>query len=726
VNVVTQDHLLQISALLDSREFASAGQLLSAVNASELRTSSSLDRSTFHFLYGRFLFFQGEYAKALARVKCAIRLSRRGSDHALFAREKHLLGMIYDHLGRIEEAAEEYLESFASHKRAGNNSYIFRPLLSLGLAHLYRGDLTQARQVFFSALSYATKYNSASDVRRCRFNVCLASLLSGDLDRFRCSLDEIRTEPLGVIESAQWSRYKGQLAVLLLDTDTAREQLRNVMIVYAREHIQRDYVVCLEYLGMNEFLAGNYAKAKEYYQQVLAMPEPTASAVAQTLRMLTDVYVAERDWINAKETAAKAEQAITKINERIELAALWRAQAQIAERDRNHDVARDFFQKSIDLLQQCGARYELALTHFAVGQSTVHSSASRSEHLQQAKTLFVEMDVPKRVSQVEKAMVALSEDVVAKRRPTASYGIIEVPTIIGQSEQITDLLSRARKFGETDSNILITGETGTGKDLLAQYVHAMSQRGSGPFVVVNSATIPESLLEAELFGACKGSYSGAEKDRVGLIAEADGGSFFFDEISETPLFLQAKLLRVIETKVVRRVGENRDHCYDVRFIAATNCDLSERVRAGLFREDLFYRLRRGHLQVPTLRERKDDLPLLVHHFLSKRHLGSYTLEQVALLVEATGCDRYDWPGNVRELEGVIDDAAAMCSSKLVMDLAPILRDILIRLSKNDPENPERAEMIAALGRSGGNLSAAARELGIPEATLRYRLKKQPQ
>ncbi len=715
--------LERLSELVESREFNKVLPELLAVDNRQLRSLSLIERSTFHFLYARYLFARGEYSRAHARVRCALRLCRSGSDHVLFARAKHLSGLIYRQLGRMEDAAEQFLEAFVSHKRAGNSQAVCLPLISLGLTHLYAGDLAQARKVLSDALFYAEKFSGVTKVRDCMHNLFIVNLLTGRIEKCRSALEAIRSHPLSVLDNAYCVRFGGQLAVWLLGTEDARDQLNRAMVVFARENIRRDYVICLEYLGMNEFFSDNYAKAREYYQQVLDMPEPTASAVAQTLRMLTDVHIAEGNWEKAKETATKAEQAITRINERIELAALWRAQAQIAEHDSDHDAARDFFQKSIDLLQQCGARYELALTHFAAGQSTVHIPASRSEHLQKAKALFVEMDVPKRVAQIEKEIVGLREDAVAQKRSTASNGIIEVPTIIGQSEQIKDLLSRARKFGETDSNILITGETGTGKDLIAQYVHAMSQRGSRPFVVVNSATIPESLLEAELFGACKGSYSGAEKDRVGLIAEADSGSFFFDEISEAPLLLQAKLLRVIETKVVRRVGENRDHCYDVRFIAATNCDLWERVRVGLFREDLFYRLRRGHLQVPPLRERKGDLPLLVHHFLSKCHFANYTLEQVALVIEASGCNRYDWPGNVRELEGVIDDAATVCSSKRVMDLVPVLRDILIRLSKNDPENPERAALMAALERNSGNKSAAARELGIPLTTLCSRLKR---
>jgi transcriptional regulator with PAS, ATPase and Fis domain/Tfp pilus assembly protein PilF len=718
VNVITQDHLEQISQLLDSAEFASVAQMFAAVRASELRTSSSLDRSRFHFLYGRFLFSQGEYGKALTKVRCALRLSRSGSDHALFAREKHLLGMIYRQMGRMEEAGEEFLESFASHKRSQNNSDIFRPLLSLGLTHLYRGDLTQARRVFFEALSYAKRYNSLQEERRCQLNQMLVQLLSGEFSEYRSTLAALRSQPLGVIDTAHVTKHTGQLAVLLLESDNVREQLKNAMIVYAREHIQRDYVVCLEYLGMNEYFAGNYAKAKEYYQQVLDMPEPTASAVAQTLRMLTDVYVAERDWKNAKETAAKAEQAITKINERIELAALWRAQAQIAEHDRDHDTGRDFFQKSIDLLKQCGARYELALTHFAVGQSTVHSSATRLEHLQQAKTLFVEMDVPKRVAEIEVALAAIDRLPHQVCRLRAGE-VFEQPVIVTQDTRMLEVIARANAIKDTSLIVLITGETGTGKDLLAKYIHVTSRRAGHPFRLQNAATLTETLIEGQLFGHRRGAFTGALEDRPGLIESAHQGTFALNEIGELSLVLQAKLLDVLETGTVTRVGDSRARAMDVRFLVMTNKDLEQMLASGRFREDLYYRVSQVHLHLPPLRDRKDDIPCLLQHFLEQEDYGKYTPDQARLIADESALAHHHWPGNVRELLSVVKKSCAFAPTRRPLDLTAALK---IHLSELRAKGSDKIRLQAAVERNSGNLAAAARELDMPESTLRRHLR----
>ena len=190
------------------------------------------------------------------------------------------------------------------------------------------------------------------------------------------TLSEIRVQPLGVMDTAHLNMHSGQLSVWMLETEQARTQLKEAMTTYARTQSLRNHAVCLEFLGLNEYFAHNYVKAKEYYQQILSMPEPTASAVAQTLRMLADVYIAEGDFGKAMETAVKAEAAITKINERIELGALYHAYRQIYEHRGETEKSRDYFVKSIDLLQLLGAKYELALSHLAAGRSKVFSESN--------------------------------------------------------------------------------------------------------------------------------------------------------------------------------------------------------------------------------------------------------------------------------------------------------------------------------------------------------------
>src|SRR6184192_2386520 len=230
--------------------------------------------------------------------------------------------------------------------------------------------------------------------------------------------------------------------------------------------------------------------------------------------------------------------------------------------------------------------------------------------------------------------------------------------LVGRSAPMRELLTKVVRIAPTEVTVLITGESGTGKELIARAIHANSRRAARPFVPVNCAAISESLLESELFGHIKGAFTGAVKLRRGLLEEAGGGTFFFDEIAETTPAFQAKLLRVIQEHEIRRVGDNASIHVDVRVIAATNQDLKTAINEKRFREDLFYRLNVVPLHAPPLRERKEDLPLLAQHFLDRfnqRNGTRRTLTQGALQKMAA----YDFPGNVRELDNTIEQAAAL-------------------------------------------------------------------
>ncbi len=478
--------------------------------------------------------------------------------------------------------------------------------------------------------------------------------------------------------------------------------------------------ICLEFLGLNEYFAGNYAKAREYYDQVLAMPEPTASAVAQTLRMLTDVEIAEGNWDAAKATAAKADVAINRISERIELGALWRAYGHIYTHDNDHSKAREFFEKSIDLLRQLGARYELALSHFDAGRSNAYSFNQQSEQLKAAKALFVEMEVPKRVAQVDEALARLADREHGapdkKKRSLTLKTTTAAPIVVAVSRSMREIIELADRIKNSDMSLLITGETGTGKDLLAEYIHHTGNRADKPYRAINCAAIPENLLELELFGAKKGTFTGATSDKAGLIESADGGTFYFDEIGDAPASIQSKLLRAIETKTVRRLGSNEDACVNVRFIAATNHKLQERIASKEFRRDLYYRLAEVEIVLPPLRERREDVMPLISRFLKTEHV-ELTAQQYGEL--ESRLNDYDWPGNVREVRRLVKVVTATATKG---NLIPALENALNLLNPSDML-ATKAALIELLARHNGNIAGGARELGIPRTTLVSQLKK---
>jgi DNA-binding NtrC family response regulator len=230
---------------------------------------------------------------------------------------------------------------------------------------------------------------------------------------------------------------------------------------------------------------------------------------------------------------------------------------------------------------------------------------------------------------------------------------------IGNSPAIQQVLTIVERVADTRTTVLITGESGTGKELIARMLHEKSSRAGGPFVAVSCAAIPETLLEVELFGAVKGAYTGADTDRIGKFEAANGGTLFLDEIGDIPPLIQVKLLRVLQEREIERLGSNKPIPVDVRLVAATNRDLEQAVQAGSFRADLFYRLQVVHIHLPPLRERPEDIPLLVEYFIRKyaeenrRAMRAVCPETLKLL------QAYPWPGNVRELENTIESAVVL-------------------------------------------------------------------
>ena len=308
---------------------------------------------------------------------------------------------------------------------------------------------------------------------------------------------------------------------------------------------------------------------------------------------------------------------------------------------------------------------------------------------------------------------------------------------IGKSRQMLDIFDTIRKAAEGVSTVLVTGESGTGKELVARAIHDESPRRNGPFVSVNCGAIPETLMESELFGHAKGAFTGAVADTVGLFSAAAAGTLFLDEITEVPPSVQVKLLRAIQEREIRRVGDTRDLKVDVRLIAASNRDVAKAVADGALREDLFYRLNVIPVHLPPLRERREDIPPLVAHFVPRlsaelgRPVRSVTPEALAIL------EHYHWPGNVRELENVIERALVLGSGD-TLEASALPSDL--GLPRNVQEKPveipeegldleatlsqiEQRYIQIALARTGGVQTRAAELLRVSFRQFRYKLQK---
>ena len=307
--------------------------------------------------------------------------------------------------------------------------------------------------------------------------------------------------------------------------------------------------------------------------------------------------------------------------------------------------------------------------------------------------------------------------------------------IIGQSPRMRSVYKMVDKIAASAATVLINGESGTGKELIAQAIHQRSDRADKPFVAINCGAIPETLLESQLFGHVKGSFTGADRDHDGFCRQAEGGTIFLDEIGETPHAIQVKLLRMLQEREIYPVGSSSPVKVDVRVIAATNRDLEEEIGRGNFRTDLFYRLNVIPLHLPALRERVEDIPLLADHFL-KRTCADYKGSLGSILDEAAlrALQAYDWPGNVRELENVIERASIMRDSEriTVRDLPPELSDqsggdapvsTLAVGSLVTLEDLEKAHILSVLEATGGARKQTSEILGINASTLYRKLKK---
>ncbi|MGQ0704304.1 MAG: sigma-54-dependent transcriptional regulator [Gemmatimonadales bacterium] len=303
---------------------------------------------------------------------------------------------------------------------------------------------------------------------------------------------------------------------------------------------------------------------------------------------------------------------------------------------------------------------------------------------------------------------------------------------IGKSRRFTDVLRLAEQVAPNESTVLIQGESGTGKEVLARYIHNLSHRAEGPFLSINCGALPENLLESELFGHVKGSFTGAVRDKQGLFAAARGGTFFLDEVGEMPPSLQIKLLRVIQEREVIPVGATETIPVDVRIIAATNRDLEEEVRRGRFRSDLFYRLNVIALELPSLRDRRDDLVLLIDHYLQElaQERGHAPKALTAEALDAVMV--YDWPGNVRELQNALEHAVVLSKGPLIEPGALPERITRRRreplVAERSSPNPsldviERAYIMWVLQAEGGNKTRAAEVLGIDPSTLYRKLSR---
>jgi len=356
---------------------------------------------------------------------------------------------------------------------------------------------------------------------------------------------------------------------------------------------------------------------------------------------------------------------------------------------------------------------------------------SWGEELKPYLPYFRAEDIQAKVKQLTIELRAKTRELARQRERLDELEAVKAPFVEVRSEAFHRVVDLAQRVAPFDTSVLVTGETGVGKEVVARHIHRLSPRSERSFVAVNCGALPETLLESELFGHKAGAFTGAVGDRIGLFEQARGGTIFLDEIGDTSAAMQMKLLRVLQEREVLRIGENSPRTIDVRVIAATNRDLHQAVAGGTFREDLFYRLAVVQIEVPPLRERPEDIPPLARHFVEQ---FSKRLNLPDLRLDATCLDyllAYPWPGNVRELENALERAAVLSrDGRILPECLPphVLRGVTSTEPPADPltrslADVERDHIRAVLERTGGNRKRAAKALGIGVTTLWRKLKR---
>jgi len=504
----------------------------------------------------------------------------------------------------------------------------------------------------------------------------------------------------------------------------------------------REEALALEFLGDVYRDEGKHTDALRFYDRAIALAEPLApegDVVAETVRRIGECHVRLGDQETALPFLRRALDLTRKQGDRFEEAVTLRVLAESAMAVGDMETALENIRPACEILDEIGAKYELGIARLRHGEILLASGPSSSEDLADirhqatdALRLFLSVDVPWWIRQADmfvSKVSALKEEAASRCR--LSYEKTVSPDIIvHESPVMRNLLDLCDMYAGSSHPVLIRGETGTGKELIARRLHSESGR-QGKLVAVNVASISPNLFESAFFGHVKGSFSGADRDRIGFAEQADGGTLFLDEIGELSPDLQPKLLRFLQDGVFHAVGDPEERHVDVRLVAATNKDLDAAVRDGVFREDLLYRLRVLTLDVPPLRARSEDVLLLMRHFLSLEAGGKVPLSEYLNPPSVELARRYSWPGNVREIIAICRRLHLQVSTRgkarVVLDrggdivlTGPGYLEMVAEAGSvadlRDLKDP-RQRIEAALEQSSGNRSDAARLLGISRSTL---------
>ncbi len=701
-----------------------------------LQSESSIEsipiRARLHLLCADALFMLSRLADSRHHAERVLTMADASGDLVLSAAALNHLGRITYREGELLRARDLYEQALALYRRLGDEFSAARVRNNIGLIQKNLCEWDSAIAHLTSALEIFRKLGRLPETGPALMNLGIVYQKSGDwvrADECYRGAEEVFLQISDHLHLAQVGIGRGNVARLqrrFVDAETALF----AALDRARSHdAQREEVLALEFLGELDADRGRPESALARYHEALALAErvaPEGDLVVELERRRAEALCVLQRLDDADHACERARRLARRTNDRLENAVSHRVAGEIAWARGRRDEAVQSWKIASSLLMDCRERLELGRTQMLLGRSSGDPAEAR-RHFYRAISLFAELSTPYWIEQAESELQRLmgAPGDPAPVRPASLLGRRHrAPSLVACSHAMRLVETMARRAASTELSVLITGETGTGKELVARTIHVLSPRAPRPFLAVNCGALRADLALSQLFGHRKGAFTGAHAEGVGLVEAAHCGTLFLDEVGELPHDVQVTMLRFLESGEYLRLGETQVRRADVRVIAATNRELRSDDGERAFRRDLLYRLNEIEIRLPSLRERADDIAPLARHFLA--FYGGLEGPQLSPDAESVLL-AYEWPGNVRELENVMKRIAALHAGDRMLsgaDLVPFLsNERSARPASSSAEPDERAAILAAYAVSHGNKSRLAALLGVSRKTLYARLKR---
>ncbi|MEE8576014.1 MAG: sigma 54-interacting transcriptional regulator [candidate division Zixibacteria bacterium] len=679
----------------------------------------------------------GSYPVALKSARLA-QATVGHSDPLQAAEIFMLLGGILRDMGEVKEAERAFRDAESIFRRNDWLDGQSRALNQLAGLFFRQSDFRNSLTILLDAIEIAKKLNDKKKLAFMMGNVGRVCTFTGDFAKAEHHLKlnvELSRELGDDLETSRALLSLGYVCLQQANYDTAEENLDKARELIDQVDSKIDRVSYLTYLGELQYRRNRFSEAAEALNEAVILAQsltPDGPALGRALRHMAELNCRQGNYRMALRHVSRAVLIMEKASDRVELGALSKLRGMIDDARKNAVSGRKHFKKAIDLLAETGVRFEKAEALHEAGMAELFNARQRMTYLFRAEEFYVRSRNRRKLEEIGRAIASLEKTVnksaISHGTPGESSEVSASADYLTKCPDIVRLKQQVPMLASTSLPLLISGETGTGKDHMARFFH-QSICPDAPFVAINCASVPDTLLESELFGYHRGAFTGADSDKEGLFVRANGGVLFLDEIGDMPINLQAKLLGVLERRMVTPLGSTEEVKLDFKLVAATNQDLDRMVADGSFRRDLYYRLSGISFHLPPLRERREDIGLLVEHFMLQRKLlvkGEKLPSE--LLVQFLA---YDWPGNVRELQNRVSRLELMTQLVAEGDLVELTRSIFgpDEATKDNGSLFERVEqferelLVEALTAAQGNKCEAARLLGVHEATVRTKLKR---